>query len=542
MGDPSFGIPTHLSVSDISGQQYCLTEPFLSPPDSVIDGISKTSPHHHLFPGSEQTETLSVSVDDEQAENAVQHHLLDPKRFMVLGVFSLANLLAGAAWITFAPIDDVMMTMYAITSQQVNWLSLIFMAAYGPGTAVCAWAIRKYGLRRTVVVSAFVMALGGLLRWWSAYLTHSTNHKSFAYPMLLTGQGLVSMAQPVFSNAPARVASAWFQNTAGAIGFTIFGAMLGMVLGQSMSPWMAGSVGQLLAGQALAMVVCAIGCFFYFESEPKTPPTAAEAMKRQQQQYQQEFDSGDEDQLHQSSTKSTWCEIKYLLADKQYLLLLVAFGVQYALNNALLTLLQPWIASAGFPGDDVAGTCGTMAIVGGFFGIFIAASLLDLTQNYRHAVRWSFLASFVVMVGVVYALQPNFKEWALFGVFFFMGLSQFPILPICLDAAAAHTYPISEEMSSAGLQFVGQYLGIVVTDGMEFLLKSAPHEDGISLGFEAPVNIAILALMFLSAMIGLLYNGEDRRACITDQNLLNVDGVRDQEGQEKEIFQTSREF
>ncbi|KAG7363115.1 major facilitator superfamily transporter [Nitzschia inconspicua] len=514
MGDPSFGMPTQPSLSDISGQQYCLTEPLLSAPDSVIDGISNTDPHYLLVPGSEQTETASISFDDEQAENGVQHHLLDPRRFTVLGVFSLANLLAGAAWITFAPIDDVMITVYAITPQQVNWLSLIFMAAYGPSTAVCAWRFES-------------MDFVGQL--------------CFAYPMLLTGQGLVSMAQPVFSNAPARVASAWFQNTAGAIGFTIFGAMLGMVLGQSMSPWMAGSVGQLLAGQALAMVVCATGCFFYFESEPKTPPTAAEAMKRQQQQYQQELDSGDEDQLHQSLTKSTWCEIKYLLSDNQYLLLLVAFGVQYALNNALLTLLQPWIASAGFRGDDVAGTCGTMAIVGGFFGIFIAASLLDLTQNYRHAVRWSFLASFVVMVGVVYALQPNSKEWALFGVFFFMGLSQFPILPICLDAAAAHTYPISEEMSSAGLQFVGQYLGIVVTDGMEFLLKSAPHEEGISFGFEAPVNIAILVLMFLSAMIGLLYSGEDRRACITDQNLLNVDDVRDQEGQENGISQT-REF
>ena len=136
-----------------------------------------------------------------------------------------------------------------------------------------------------------------------------------------------------------------------------------------------------------------------------------------------------------------------------------------------MTLLQPWIASAGFPGDDLAGSCGSLGIIGGIVGIFIAAPLLDWTRNYNQAVRWSFLVSFIIMLGVVAVLRPNSKEGMLAAAFTLMGMSQFPMLPICLDAAAAHTYPVSEELSSAGLQFVGQYLGIVLTDGMEYLLK-----------------------------------------------------------------------
>jgi MFS family permease len=197
----------------------------------------------------------------------------------------------------------------------------------------------------------------------------------------------------------------------------------------------------------------------------------------------------------------------------------------------LLTLLQPWIASAGFPGDDLAGWCGALGFIGGMVATFVAAPLLDHTCAYNQAVRWSFLVAFLVMVGVIFVLQPNSKEWVLITAFFLMGMSQFPLLPICLDAAAAHTYPISEELSSAGLQFVGQYLGIAMTDGMEYLLKHQSIIDGGNpVAFAAPLNIAILALMLFSAVVAFLYSGEDRRA-VSGEELRSSHGHRaDEEG------------
>jgi cyanate permease len=178
-----------------------------------------------------------------------------------------------------------------------------------------------------------------------------------------------------------------------------------------------------------------------------------------------------------------------------------------------MTLIQPWLAGAGFPGDEMAGLLGSLMIVGGIFGTFIATPLLDKTRNYNQAIRWSFLLSFLVMIGVVFTLQPRFPVWILCLSFFLMGMSQFPILCIVLDAAAAHTYPISEELSSAGLQFVGQYLGLPFTDLLNYLIgKSTESDAGIDYGFVAPVNVAILASFFVSAGVAMFYTGSDRRS------------------------------
>jgi hypothetical protein len=183
-----------------------------------------------------------------------------------------------------------------------------------------------------------------------------------------------------------------------------------------------------------------------------------------------------------------------------------------------LTLLQPWLAAAGFPGDEVAGLLGSLGIVGGVLGTFIATPLLDKTQNYNQAVRSSFFVSFVVMIGVVFALQPRFPVWGLCLAFFAMGMSQYPILCIVLDAAAAHTYPVSEELSSAGLQFVGQYLGIPLTDGLGYLISQSmgkcDNNSTISCGFTARMNIAVLVSFFVSAAVAIFYQGSDRRALV----------------------------
>ena len=77
-----------------------------------------------------------------------------------------------------------------------------------------------------------------------------------------------------------------------------------------------------------------------------------------------------------------------------------------------------------------------------------------------------------------------------------------------MDAAAAHTYPIPEELSSAGLQLVGQYLGIVMIDTMGKLLEN----DRSSIGYTGPFNVAFLVLMGISAAFALFYSGDDPRA------------------------------
>eukprot|EP00539_Tryblionella_compressa_P019701 CAMPEP_0178857584 /NCGR_PEP_ID=MMETSP0747-20121128/213_1 /TAXON_ID=913974 /ORGANISM="Nitzschia punctata, Strain CCMP561" /LENGTH=588 /DNA_ID=CAMNT_0020523831 /DNA_START=54 /DNA_END=1820 /DNA_ORIENTATION=- len=468
-----------------------------------------------LVDGNSDEGSAASIIDDDE-------YPLDPRRFVMLAIFSIENLLAGCAWICFAPIDDVVQTKYGgISQSQVNNLSLIFMIVYGPGTALSSWSVTKYGFRETVVVSAFIMGLGALLRWWSVYFiqgdSSSTgddkNESRLAYNILWTGQALIAVGQIVFQNAPARVASAWFQKTAAIIGCIVNGAMVGMILGEVLPPLFVNRLDILLAGQAIAMVVCAIAAFLFFESEPKLPPTAAEAARRRHQQQVQslDVDSANEQHCSPTSSVSIWQSVRQLMSNTQYLILLVAIGIQYGVNNALLTLLQPWMARAGFPDDEIAGLFGSVAIVGGAIGTFIATPLLDKTRNYKQAVRLSFFTSFIVMIGVVFAVRPGFPVWVVLGSSFFMGMSQFPIICICLDAAASNTYPIGEELSSAALQMCGQYLGVVFTYGIGDLLQKdgghADHETPLG----DPANMVLLTLMGMGAGVALFYNGQDRR-------------------------------
>jgi cyanate permease len=477
--------------------------------------------------------------DDASIDDYEQSYPLDPRRFSVLAVFALNNLLGSAAWITFAPIEDAVQTKFQINQMQVNWLSMISMAVYGPGTLICTWMIPKLGFGKTVIISSLTMALGCLLRWWSCtsslklgldldyeeLSSSSSSSSSLRYIILLSGQGLVAVGQTIFMNAPARIAASWFQQTTKVIGAIVFSANIGIILGQTLSPLCVieetgENLDKLLAVQGLAMGVCALlTCYSFKTDEPLLPPSPSEAARRrQQQQSQQEFG----DSSHQSTFATIVKDIKTLSTDPQYLILLVAFGIEYGVNNAILTLLQPWVASSGFPGDETAGILGSLLIAGGVVGTFIAAILLDRTRNFTQAVRWSFVVAVVVAFGLVATLQPSCPTWILATAFTITGMSQMPLLTICLDAVAAQTYPIPEELSSAGLQLVGQYFGIILIDVMGDLIDSSNSADDHSetrYGFAANVNILYLALLIISAAFACCYKSDDLRTHVNDGDI-----------------------
>jgi cyanate permease len=495
------------TVSQDEINMLALGEPLLPLFNKEEESTAATAPISS-FDGSDdetpcrQEEEYILIHDNDDNDNDDPYHL-DPRRFSVLAVFCLNNVVSSAEWITFAPIADAVRIKYQISASQVNWLSLIFMLLYGPFTALCAWSIRNFGLRKSVVSNSAVMAVGSLLRWWSCYWIDTNCH--FAYFLLLMGQGIVAAGQPVFSNAQVNVASAWFQKTTEAIGASNIAGLVGGLLGQAMSPLFVDEANgthldQLLMGQAIAMALCAVATWWSFAEMPNNPPTRAEAMRRRQQQNQQ--------QVAFSSSPSMMQDVWKLSTDPQYLLLTLAFGVGYGLNNATLTLTQPWIAAAGFPGDETAGLCGALTIAGGVLGTCIAAPWLDATKNYNQAVRVGFGVAFLVGVATVAAMTPNTPVWLLATAFAALGMAQFPLAPICLDAAAAHSYPIPEELSSAGLQLVGQYLGIVLVGAMGPLMQV----QGSAVGFEAPVNITFLCLCALSSGVALCYKGKDPRA------------------------------
>jgi len=480
-------------------------------------------------------------------DNPIERYSLDPRRFAILAIFCFNNLIGSAIWITFAPIEDAVIANFrhydsetssgGISSQQVNWLSMVSMVVYGPGTALCALVVPRYGFRETVIASSVIMAFGCFLRWLSLSfgildsLTSDENSSSMArYFVLLTGQGLVALGQTIFMNAPARIAASWFQQTTKSVGAINLCSSVGIIFGQAIPPlYVVEETGkhldQLLAAQGLVMGICAFFTAYWFRyEEPECAPSAAEAARRTERRRQCN-DSPSSNDIPDVSSSNIANDLKKLFSNSQYIILMVAFGINYGVNSAVMTLMQPWIASSGFPGDKMAGLCGSLLIGGGVIGTWIASVLLDITRNYNQAIRWSFISTSIVAIGLVATLQPKCPTWILALAFIITGMTQLPLLTICSDAVAAHTYPVSEELSSAGLQMVGQYLGVILVNGMSRLIEPFPDSSDVNqrTGFFAKVNIAYLSLLSVSTVIACFYNSDDLRANVTIREFQNSD-------------------
>lgn len=153
-------------------------------------------------------------------------------------------------------------------------------------------------------------------------------------------------------------------------------------------------------------------------------------------------------------------ELKLLLSNKQFLLLMLGVGAGLGLFNAVTTLIEQLVSPAGYDKDD-AGDFGALIIGCGLVGAGIVGPIMDYTHAYNRILKAGLIAATLGTVFVFLALRPG--EMALVSVGFgALGFVMLPLLPVCMECAAECTYPASEDASSGLLLFAGNILGIGV--------------------------------------------------------------------------------
>ena len=88
----------------------------------------------------------------------------------------------------------------------------------------------RHGLRLSLVAGAALQCFGGWLRYLGTVLLHD-----WGFTVLLLGQGLAGLAQPVFTNAPAKLAGEWFPSSERELA-TVVGAPQGSSSGDYQRP------------------------------------------------------------------------------------------------------------------------------------------------------------------------------------------------------------------------------------------------------------------------------------------------------------------
>lgn len=124
------------------------------------------------------------------------------RRFAVLTVFSLYSLVNAFQWIHYSIITNVFTNYYGVSSDKVDWLSIVYMVAYIPLIFPATWLLDRRGLRLTALLGAGLNCAGAWLKCASV--------SPDRFGVTVAAQVICSVAQVFILGLPSRIASVWF--------------------------------------------------------------------------------------------------------------------------------------------------------------------------------------------------------------------------------------------------------------------------------------------------------------------------------------------
>ena len=432
-------------------------------------------------------------------------------RFVVLACFCLAQIANAMSWVTFAPIARYSQTYYGIDADKVNGFSILFMAAYLPGSAISAWVYTRLTLKWGVSIGIVGTALGCWIR-----LAES-------YGGVMVGQAIAALAQPILMNAPARLAAAWFPASERSVA-TSLGAIsnpVGIALGtvfpsvfvtltngtNPLGPIPVGSVlgmSDLLIFEAAYATGVAALVVALVRSRPPTPPSAS------QEQALADVEKDVSGRSFLAAGARVLRDAAQCFTYHDFRVLFVAFGVGLGLFNAITTLIEQLTAPVCSTADDASLYGGLMVGIG-ILGAIGVGIVLDRSHAYRFWLRMGYGLGFVAGLGLTLVMQTNLKDATAF-FFAFVGFVIIPMLPCSFEAAVEATYPIAEDVSNGLLMCAGNYLGIAFIFLINYFIKQQKPCNINDTTFIYPGSyVTILVALFVSSTTIFLFRGDARR-------------------------------
>ncbi|XP_035767059.1 solute carrier family 49 member A3 [Neolamprologus brichardi] len=166
------------------------------------------------------------------------------RRWFVLLVLCLLNCSNATTWLTFAPVANQSAQYLKVTLDEINWLSLVYMVVAIPLSFATTWMLDTLGLRITLILGAWLNMLGAVLRFLGTLPGESFK---IQYPIVMLGQTLGALAQPLIVFAPTKLAALWFPDHQRATANMIASMAnpLGILLANIISPVMAETSAQI---------------------------------------------------------------------------------------------------------------------------------------------------------------------------------------------------------------------------------------------------------------------------------------------------------
>nr|XP_057920307.1 solute carrier family 49 member A3 [Doryrhamphus excisus] len=370
------------------------------------------------------------------------HFKVYKRRWFVLLLLCLLNCSNATLWLTFAPVADQSAQYLNATLNQINWLSVVYMVVAIPLSFGTTWMLDTIGLRVTIILGSWLNMFGAVIRIFGS--PPGENFKIY-YSVVMLGQTLAAVAQPLIIFTPTKMAALWFPDgqRATANMMASMANPLGLLVANIVSPKVARTAQQIptlmLVYSLPACVICFLATVGMRSSAPPTPPSAG---------------------AEHSTSEPFVRGIKLLLRNRAYLLLLLCFGSGTAVFTCFSTLLDQILCVQGYT-NDFAGLCAAIFIVSGIVGAGLLGLYVDKTKKFMEAIKVNTsLSTLVACIFAVVCLMQDQKAavatiCALFG---FFGFSTYPPF---MEMSVEVSYPVGEATSSGLIFISGQIQSLI---------------------------------------------------------------------------------
>lgn len=177
-----------------------------------MDSSSNSASMHTLTVDREphQQQVAAAAAREDGDETFIVYRY----RWLVLGLFCLSEAANAMMWVTFSPISNLVQDYfgqgsYYGSTTSVNMLANIFLVLYGPGTLLSVYCMKHMKLKSTLVLAGSLTLLGALIRYIAALNNDSLGHGN-VYILMMIGQALAAITQPMYLNSPPALSSIWF--------------------------------------------------------------------------------------------------------------------------------------------------------------------------------------------------------------------------------------------------------------------------------------------------------------------------------------------
>ncbi|XP_026136154.1 solute carrier family 49 member A3 [Carassius auratus] len=389
--------------------------------------------------GSADTEALVRSSSEDvrshlDSRNTASKFKVYKRRWFILFVLCLLNCSNAMSWLTFAPVADQTAQYLQVSLNLVNWLSLVYVVVAIFFSLITTWVLDTLGLRFSLIMGSWLNMLGAILRVIGVL---NCIPEWAIFPMVMGGQTLCALAQPLVIFAPTKLAAIWFPDhqRATANMMASMANTVGLLLANIFSPMIISYTSTLFMLLLIYAIPAIAACFLatvgICERVPPTPPSAS---------------------MVTSSSEPFLHGVKLLLTNKAYMVLLVCFGSGIGVFTCFSTLLEQILCVKGYS-NDFAGLCGAVAIVFGVVGAFLLGLYVDKTKRFTEVTKINMCLTSLGCSVFAVVSQLSEQKVIIGAVCAWFGFFGYSVYPIAMELGVECSYPVGEATSS-GLIFV----------------------------------------------------------------------------------------